>query len=63
MAKRKLREFEKVKFESEILAKEKPRNPNHMVIATVQDETDDRGNPLITILRMRAADPGKKPPR
>jgi hypothetical protein len=57
---RKLTEPEKLKFESETLAKEKPRNPNHMVIVAVEDETDDDGNPIITVLRMRAASPGKK---
>ena len=52
MPKRKLTESRK----SRTLAKEKPRNPNHMVIVTAQDETDDDGNPIITVLRMRAAD-------
>ena len=63
MAKRKLTSSEKFNLEREAMAKEKPRNPNHMVIVTVQDETDDDGNPIITVLRMRAGDPGKKPPR
>jgi hypothetical protein len=55
MPKRKLTDSEKFKLESETLAKEKPRNPNHMVIVAVQDETDDDGNPIVTVLRMRAA--------
>ena len=63
MAKRKLTSSEKFNLEREAMAKEKPRNPNHMVIVAVQDDTDDDGNPIITVLRMRAADHGKKPPR
>jgi hypothetical protein len=60
MAKRKLGAWEKLTLESETLAKEKPRNLSHIVIVTVQDETDDDGNPIVTVLRMRAAGPGKR---
>ena len=35
MAKRKLRSSEKFNLERKAMAKEKPRNPNHMVIVTV----------------------------
>ena len=36
MAKRKLTSSEKFNLEREAMAKEKPRNPNHMVIVAVQ---------------------------
>ena len=60
MAKSKLTPSEKFNLEREAMAKEKPRNPNHMVIVTVGDETDDDGKPIITVMRMRAANPGKR---
>ena len=58
MAKRK---SEKFNLEREAMAKEKPRNPNHMVIVTVGDETDDDGKPIITVMRMRVENPGQRP--
>jgi hypothetical protein len=58
MAKGKLTSSEKFHLEKETMAKEKPRNPNHMVIVTVGDETDDDGNPIVTTLRMRS--PGSR---
>jgi hypothetical protein len=61
MAKRKLTSSEKFNLERKAMAKEKPRNPNHMVIVTVGDETDDDGNPIITVMRMRVENSGKRP--
>jgi hypothetical protein len=60
LAKRRLTPSEKFAFESHTLAKEKPRNPKHIVIVAVQDETDENGEPIIIVMRMNAADRGKK---
>jgi hypothetical protein len=50
MPKRKLSSSEKLSLMSDTLAREKPRNPAHMVVVMVQDETDDRGEPIVTIV-------------
>lgn len=53
MPKRKLSPSEKLSLMSDTLAREEPRNPAHMVVVMVQDETDDRGEPIVTIVRMK----------
>jgi hypothetical protein len=58
MAKRKLTPLEKLTLMSETLAKETPRNPAHMVVVMVEDETDDQGEPIVTVVRMKDGDKG-----
>jgi hypothetical protein len=53
MPKRKLSSSEKLSLTSETLAREKPRNPAHMVIVMVEDETDNQGEPIVTVVRMK----------
>ena len=60
MAKRRLTASEKLELENETLAREKPRNPKHTVIVSVEDETDESGEPIIVVLRVKLADRGKK---
>jgi hypothetical protein len=63
LAKRRLTPSEKFAMESETLAREKPRNLKHTVIMSVQDETDENGEPIIVVLRMNAADRPNKQDR
>jgi hypothetical protein len=60
LVKRRLTPFEKLALQSQTLAKEQPRNAKHTVIVIVQDETDENGEPIIVVVRMNAADRGKK---
>ena len=60
MPKRRLTPSEKFALEREALAREKPRNAKHTVIVSVQDETDESGEPIIIVLRMNAVDRGKR---
>jgi hypothetical protein len=60
LTKRRLTPSEKFALEHQTLAKEKPRNPKHIVIVAVQDETDEGGEPIIVVMRMNAAERGKK---
>jgi hypothetical protein len=45
------------------MAKEGPRRPDHMVIVSVEDETDDYGEPIVTVLRMKDSAKKKKTTR
>ena len=37
------------------MATEGPRRPDHMVIVSVEDETDDNGESIVTVLRIKRA--------
>jgi len=60
LAKRRLTPDEKFALRNQTLAKEKPRNAQHTVIVSVQDETDENGEPIIVVLRMNLSDHGDK---
>jgi hypothetical protein len=60
LPKRRLTPDEKLALQSQTLAKEKPRNAKHTVIVMVQDETDENGEPIIVVLRMKLTDQGDK---
>ena len=53
MPKRRLTDAEKWAIIGERMAKEGPRRPDHMVIVSVEDETDDQGEPIVTVVRMK----------
>lgn len=50
MPKRKLSSSEKLSLTSDTLAREKLRN-SHMVVVMIEDETDDQGESIVTIVR------------
>lgn len=60
MAKRRIPDAEKYAIIADRMAIERPRNPAHMVIVSVQDESDDHGVPIVTVVRMRSDAKRKK---
>jgi hypothetical protein len=61
--KRRITDAEKWAIIGERMAKEGPRRLDHMVIVSVEDETDDNGEPIVTVLRMRGSAKKKKTTR
>jgi hypothetical protein len=53
MPKRRITQHEKWTILSDKMAVEGPRRSDHMVIVSVEKESDEDGNPIVTVLRMR----------
>jgi hypothetical protein len=61
--KRRLTETEKWAIIGERMAIEGTRRLDHMVIVLVEDETDDQGEPIVTVVRMKRGTKQKKTTR
>jgi len=53
MAKRRVTQDEKWTVIRERMAIERPRRSDHLVTVFVDDETDENGDPIVTVVRMR----------
>jgi hypothetical protein len=45
--------MEKYALMAQRLAVERPRNPKHLVTVRVEHETDENGEPVVIVVRMR----------